>query len=194
MSVGAVNAAAGPKDKDRVGSPAGTATPAVGQYLTFMLDGAPYALGILAIKEIIEYGRVTVVPMMPAWIRGVINLRGAVVPVMDLAARFHRPPTAVTNRTCIVVVEVEAGGDRHHVGMVVDAVNAVLDIASSDIEPPPAMGTEISGALIAGMAKVNGRFVIILDTERVLSETDLEGSARTEAAPRALLESREPRS
>jgi purine-binding chemotaxis protein CheW len=142
----------------------------VAQYLTFMLDSAQYAFGILAIKEIIEYSRVTVVPMMPVWIRGVINLRGSVVPVMDLSARFGRLPAAVTKRTCIVVVEIDMDGDRHNVGVIVDAVIAVLDIAATDIEPAPAMGTVIRGDFISGIGKVAGRFVIILNAERVLAE------------------------
>ncbi|HET6149390.1 MAG TPA: chemotaxis protein CheW [Polyangia bacterium] len=144
----------------------------VAQYLTFMLDGEQFALGILSIKEIVEYGQVTVVPMMPAWIRGVINLRGAVVPVIDLSARFGRGGTAVTKRTCIVIVEVEADGVARDVGVMVDAVNAVLDISGADIEPPPAMGALIRSEFILGMGKVDGRFVIILNAERVLSEDE----------------------
>ena len=117
------------------------------QYLTFMLAGEVFAIGILAIKEIIEYHSLTEVPMMPACVRGVINLRGAVVPVMDLLARFGRPSSEVTKRTCIVIVEVEAGDERQVIGVVVDAVNEVLDIAPSDIEPPPAFGARIRSRL-----------------------------------------------
>ena len=175
MSATISSAATAANDPPRgIGGPTpGAAT----QYLTFMLDGAQYALGILAIKEIIEYGRVTVVPMMPAWVRGVINLRGAVVPVMDLSARFGRPPSTVTKRTCIVVVEVENHGERQNVGVMVDAVNAVLDVLPADIEPPPTLGSLIRSEFISGMGKVDGRFVIILDAERVLSEEDLGSAA-----------------
>ncbi|WP_141290973.1 chemotaxis protein CheW, partial [Ideonella azotifigens] len=113
-----------------------------GQYLTFMLAGEVFAIGILAIKEIIEYHSLTEVPMMPACVRGVINLRGAVVPVMDPLARFGRKSSDVTKRTCIVIVETEVDNDgrleRQVIGVVVDAVNEVLEIASSDIEPAPA--------------------------------------------------------
>jgi purine-binding chemotaxis protein CheW len=139
------------------------------QYLTFMLDGEMFALGIQAVKEIIGYGNLTVVPMMPECIRGVINLRGAVVPVMDLSARFGRKPGAVTKRTCVVIVEVEAEGTRQDVGMIVDAVNAVQDLLPSEIEPPPPFGARLRAELIEGMGKVGGRFVIILDADRIWS-------------------------
>ncbi|MET3131606.1 purine-binding chemotaxis protein CheW [Oxalobacteraceae bacterium GrIS 1.11] len=146
------------------------------QYLTFMLGGEVFAIGILAIKEIIEYGGVTEVPMMPDSIRGVINLRGAVVPVMDLSARFGRPPTALGKRSCIVIVEVAGEGGRQVIGAVVDAVNAVLDIPAADIEPAPAFGARVQGDFILGMGKVNGKFVILLDAERVLAITVPEGA------------------
>jgi len=105
------------------------------QYLTFMLGGEMFAIGILHVKEIIGYGGLTEVPMMPECIRGVINLRGAVVPVMDLLARFGKPAAVITKRSCIVIVEVEANGERQDMGVVVDAVSAVLEIPAPDIEP-----------------------------------------------------------
>ena len=134
------------------------------QYLTFMLGGEMFSIGILGIKEIIEYAGVTEVPMMPACIRGVINLRGAVVPVMDLSSRFGKPTTAVTKRTCIVIVEVTGDDEQSQVmGIVVDAVNAVLEIPASEIEPAPAFGAKIRTDFIEGMGKVNGKFVILLN-------------------------------
>ncbi|WP_284616813.1 chemotaxis protein CheW [Aquabacterium humicola] len=139
------------------------------QYLSFVLRGEVYAIGILAIKEIIEYGGLTAVPMMPPAIRGVINLRGAVVPVLDLALRFGKPAAEPTKRTCIVIVELALGGVHSVVGLVVDAVNAVQEIAPADIEPPPAFGTAIATPFIAGMGKVDGRFVILLDIDQVLA-------------------------
>ncbi len=139
------------------------------QYLTFLLGGEMFSIGILNIKEIIEYGSLTAVPMMPDFIRGVINLRGAVVPVIDLAARFGRNQSSITRRSCIVIIEVEAKGDRHDVGMVVDSVSEVLEILASEIEPPPNFGAKIRADFIAGMGKVNGKFVIILNVDRVLS-------------------------
>lgn len=167
---------------DRAGSFGGAATARdeAAQYLTFLLGGEPFAVGIMLVKEIIEYGRVTPVPMMPPWIRGVINLRGAVVPVLDLAARFGRPLAEVTRRTCIVVVEIN-DGERRDVGVVVDAVSAVLDIAAADIEPPPEMGAGIRSEFIRGMGKIDGRFVIILEAERVLSDRDVETLGKPES-------------
>ena len=145
------------------------------QYLTFMLGGEMYAIGILAIKEIIEYTALTEVPMMPPSVRGVINLRGAVVPVADLAVRFGRPAGDVTKRTCIVIVETTANGVRQDVGVVVDAVNEVLDIPATDIEPPPAFGTRIRTDFIQGMGKVKNKFVILLDVNHVLALDELAG-------------------
>jgi purine-binding chemotaxis protein CheW len=139
------------------------------QYLTFMLAGEVFALGILQVKEIIEYRGLTEVPMMPASVRGVINLRGAVVPVVDLLARFGRASSAVTKRTCIVIVEVQAAEERHVIGVVVDADNEVLEIPASDIEPAPAFGTRIRSDFIQGMGKVRERFVILLDADQVLA-------------------------
>jgi purine-binding chemotaxis protein CheW len=139
------------------------------QYLTFMLGGESFGIGIMAVKEIIEFSGITDVPMMPDSIRGVINLRGAVVPVMDLAARFGRPQTVAGKRTCIVIVELESDGERQLTGVVVDAVSAVLDIPAADIEPAPSFGTRIRGDFIAGMGKVNGRFVILLNVDAVLA-------------------------
>ncbi|MYN27550.1 chemotaxis protein CheW [Duganella levis] len=151
------------------------------QFLTFMLGDEQYAVGILHIKEIIEYGSLATVPMMPECVRGVINLRGAVVPVMDLSARFGRPPSVIGKRSCIVIVE--AGGEEKQVlGMLVDAVNAVVEIAAADIEPPPSFGTRIRPDFIAGMGKHSGRFVILLDIERVLSGEEIVDMARSTAA------------
>jgi purine-binding chemotaxis protein CheW len=143
------------------------------QFLTFMLGGETFAMGILAIKEIIEYSALTEVPMMPASVRGVINLRGAVVPVIDLSVRFGRTPAAVTKRTCIVIVEITLNDARQDVGVVVDAVNEVLEIAQEDIEPAPTFGTRIRTDFIQGMGKINNRFVILLDVNQVLSLDEL---------------------
>ena len=153
------------------------------QCLTFMLSGELFAIGILCIKEIIEYGAPTEVPMMPACIRGVINLRGAVVPVLDLAVRFGKPSNPVSKKTCIVIVEIQADDECHVIGLVVDAVNAVLDIPCGEIEPAPAFGAKIRTDFIEGMGKVNGRFVILLNVNAVLSldEISLLGRAATSA-------------
>jgi purine-binding chemotaxis protein CheW len=143
------------------------------QYLTFMLGGEIYAMGILAIKEIIEYGNLTEVPRMPGFIRGVINLRGAVVPVIDLGARFGKQATNITRRTCIVIIEVANGEETQDVGVMVDAVNEVLEISANEIEPAPSFGANIRADFIDGMGKINGKFVIILNIHQVLSVEEM---------------------
>ena len=147
------------------------------QYLTFMLSGETFAIGILAIKEIIEYDTITVVPMMPECIRGVINLRGSVLPVIDLCARFGRKSAPVNKRTCIVIVEVGTDNERQDVGVIVDAVNEVLDIPTTDIEPAPPFGAKIPTDFIEGMGKLGGKFVLILDIEHVLSIDEADAIA-----------------
>ena len=139
------------------------------QYLTFQLGGEMFAVGILNVKEIIEYGPLTEIPMMPAFIRGVINLRGAVVPVIDLAARFGGKTTQVARRTCFVILEVADQDLRSDIGIMVDAVSEVLEIPSTEIEPPPSFGARIRADFISGMGKVAGKFVILLNINNVLS-------------------------
>jgi len=156
-----------------------------GQFLTFQLADETYAAGILRVKEIIEYEAVTRVPNMPPSFPGVINLRGAVVPVVDLAVRFGRASSAVTKRTCIVIVEISLNDVRQDVGVVVDAVNEVLDIPPQQIEPPPTFGTRIRTDFIQGMGNVNNRFVILLDVKQVLSLDELAEIAERVEAPAA---------
>lgn len=139
------------------------------QYLTFTLGGEMFAVAILNVKEIIEYGSITEIPMMPSFIRGVINLRGAVVPVIDLSCRFGGKPSKVARRTCIVIIELSDGETNQDVGIMVDAVSEVLEISKSEIEPPPGFGAKIRTDFISGMGKVNGKFVIILNVDKVLS-------------------------
>ncbi len=145
------------------------ASEAPAQYLTFSLAGEMFAVGILNVKEIIEFGHLTEIPMMPAFIRGVINLRGAVVPVIDLAARFGGKPTEVARRTCIVILEVVDQDMHSDIGILVDAVSEVLEIPPAEIEPPPSFGAKIRADFISGMGKVAGKFVIILNISKVLS-------------------------
>jgi purine-binding chemotaxis protein CheW len=145
-----------------------------GQYLTFLLNGETYAIGILNIKEIIAYDHLTEVPMMPNFIRGVINLRGRVVPVIDLASRFGQGSTSLAKRTSIVIVETldfadDAAGKVTDIGIIVDAVNEVVDIDGDMIEPPPTFGSAIRPEFIIGMAKQQGRFIVILAVETVLA-------------------------
>lgn len=161
----------------KTGKPTGAASSDTQQFLTFLLGGEMYALGILNVKEIIEYGQLTEIPMMPSTIRGVINLRGAVVPVIDLAARFGGQPSQVQRRTCIVIVEITQDDAKLDIGIMVDAVSEVLEIARSEIEPPPSFGAKIRADFIDGMGKVNGKFVIILNIQRVLSVDEMASLA-----------------
>jgi chemotaxis signal transduction protein len=130
--------------------------------------------------KLIEYGGLSTVPMMPPSILGVINLRGAVVPVMDLSARFGRLACSVTKRTCIVIAEIGDTdlGEPQVIGMVVDVVNAVIDIAAADIKPPPAFGNNMRTDFIAGMSKVNQRFVIMLNASPVLTLAQRRSTSR----------------
>jgi purine-binding chemotaxis protein CheW len=147
------------------------------QYLTFILGGDRFGVGIHVIREIMEFSPLTNVPMMPPYVQGVINLRGAVVPVVNLLVRFGRPTTEVTKRTCIVITEIMTEGGRREVGILVDAVDSVLDIPATEIEPPPGFGGPVASNFIEGMGKVNGGFVILLDVECALAQEDA-GPAR----------------
>jgi purine-binding chemotaxis protein CheW len=151
-------------------------------YLAFRLADEVYAIDILRIREIIEYNLPTSVPMMPPSVRGVINLRGAVVPVIDLAVRFGRQATGVGKRTCFVIVEVEHAGAIHILGLMVDGVNAVMEIGAENIEPPPSFGTRVNSEYIEGMARIDGRFIIILDVGRVLSIEEMAAIKSVDAA------------
>lgn len=138
-------------------------------YLCFTLGTELFAIDILRIREIIEYLPPTTVPMMPPSLRGIINVRGSVVPVVDLAVRFGWPETCIGRRTCIVIVEILHEQARHVLGLVVDKVNMVTDIRAETIEPPPTFGARINTDFITGMARVNNQFVIVLDIERTLT-------------------------
>jgi len=155
------------------------------QYLTFVLSGAMYALNILHSKEIIDYGHITEVPMTPAFVCGVINLRGRVVPVIDLEARFGKGTTHIAKRSCIVIVETGDdidSDDRQDIGIIVDAVNEVIEISQQDIEPPPSFGTGIRPDFINGMAKRNGQFIILLNVNHVLSVDEMATISKVSAS------------
>lgn len=147
------------------------------QYLTFYVGEEMFAMSILAIREIIEYHALTEVPLVPPLIRGVINLRGSVVPVVDLAVRFGRTASPVSKRTCIVMVETNAASDdasthsagSQKMGIVVDAVSEVLEIAPDAIEPAPEFGTHLRTDFIKGMVRINQHFVVLLDIDSILS-------------------------
>ena len=143
-----------------------------GKYLTFTLDRESYGIGILKVREIIGMIPVTPVPRTPGFIKGVINLRGKVIPVADLRLRFSMAPVPYTERTCIIVLEMEGAESVYHMGIVVDAVSEVLNIRSEDIVPPPAFGTQLDTEYILGMAKTGGGVKILLDIDTVFSELD----------------------
>jgi purine-binding chemotaxis protein CheW len=151
------------------------------QFLTFHLAGEEYAVGILHVKEIIEYGTVTKVPQTPPSIRGVINLRGNVVPVVDLAVRFGFSPTAVTARTCIIITEVAFDGERAIMGVIADAVSKVITLSPEDILPAPAFGTRVRADFLRGMGQGGKKFVLILDIDKVLCGVEQQAAATLEA-------------
>jgi len=141
------------------------------QYLSFELAGEEFAFGILRVKEILEYDTLTRVPNAPPAVRGVINLRGAVVPVLDLALLFALPPTAVTKRSCVIIVEVRVDEQDLVMGILADAVNQVIELAPDTIEPPPAFGSRVRVDYLIGMGKVESRkFILILDIDRLLGD------------------------
>jgi purine-binding chemotaxis protein CheW len=164
----------------KAGSTVASAEPQ--QYLTFSLDGATLAMSILRIIEIIEYRDLTPVPMMPSFIRGVLNLRGAVVPVVDLKARFGRGPANVSRRTCVVIVELRSDDGKQDIGVMVDQVNAVVEIAPGDIEPAPAFGSGLRPDFISGMGRLNDRFIVILDLDSLLCVEELAQAAAAATA------------
>lgn len=155
------------------------------QYLSFFLAGEEFGIGILKVKEILEYGAVTRVPTTPPWIRGVINLRGSVVPVVDLAVKFGLAESAVTRWTCIVIVETELEGERAVMGVVADAVSQVIDLTQADIEPPPAFGSRVRVEFLLGMGKLDQKFVLLLDIDKLLSTSELVTVATAAVDPSA---------
>jgi purine-binding chemotaxis protein CheW len=144
------------------------------QYLGFYIAGEEYAIGILRVREILEYDTLTRVPTTPPSIRGVINLRGSVVPVVDLAVKFGLPESVVSKRTCIVVVEVDLDGERAVMGLLADAVSQVIDLPASDVEPPPPFGTRVRVDCLIGMGRAGRKFVLLLDIDKLLSLDELE--------------------
>jgi purine-binding chemotaxis protein CheW len=143
------------------------------QYLTFFLADEEYAVNIQKVKEIIEYATVTKVPKVPRWIRGVINLRGNVVPVVDLALRFGLQERPVAKTTCIVIVEIHQDTESTVMGVIADAVNQVIALTAEDIEQPPAFGTRVRLEYLDGMGKLGKKFALILNIDRVLSAAEL---------------------
>ncbi len=145
-----------------------------GKYLTFSLDREEYGIGILKVKEIIGMMRITPVPQTPEYVKGVINLRGKVIPVIDLRLRFGMAAVSYTERTCIVVVEIDSSTGKLHIGIVVDSVSELNNIKGCDIEDTPAFGTALNTEYILGMAKAGGSVKILLGIDRVLTTDEVQ--------------------
>jgi len=143
------------------------------QYLTFMLDEETYALDISRVREVLDFTEVTKVPRMPDFMRGVINLRGGVVPVVDLRLKFGMSKTQKTVDTCIIIMEIAIDDEVTLIGTLADSVKEVLNLESDQIEPPPKIGTRLKTEFIKGMGKKNNDFIIILDIDRVFSAEEL---------------------
>jgi purine-binding chemotaxis protein CheW len=148
-----------------------------GKYLTFALAQEEYGLEILKVREIIGYMEITAVPQTPEHVKGVINLRGQVIPVVDLRAKFGMETTETTEETCIIVVEIAQADRKFSTGIVVDHVQEVLDIAGDDIEDAPQFGSSVNTDFILGMGKVDDTVKILLDIDRVLAGTDFSSVA-----------------
>jgi len=144
-----------------------------GKYLTFSLESEEYGIGILKVKEIIGMLPITSVPRTPKFVKGVINLRGKVIPVIDLRSKFDMKSTSYNDRTCIIVVEIDASQSTVLIGIVVDTVSEVLNIKEEDIEETPAFGTKLDTRYILGMAKQEGGVKILLNIDKVLSSDEM---------------------
>ncbi|KIH75458.1 chemotaxis protein CheW [Geoalkalibacter ferrihydriticus DSM 17813] len=151
------------------------------QYLTFKLDGEIFALGIAKVREVLDYTAITKVPKSPDFMRGVINVRGGVVPVIDLRVKFGMAPTPQTVNTCIIIVEIAMEGETTVLGVLADQVEEVLDLDPGQIEPAPRIGTRLRTEFIQGMGKREEQFIILLDIDRVFSGEELAGVAGGEA-------------
>ncbi len=146
-----------------------------GKYLTFALANEEYGLEILKVREIIGYMEVTAVPQTPHYVRGVINLRGQVIPVVDLRAKFGMETTDVTEETCIIVVEITRGDESFSTGIVVDHVQEVLDIDGQSIEAAPEFGSSVNTDFILGMGKIGDSVKILLDIDKVMAGVEFGG-------------------
>ena len=147
--------------------------PDAAQYLTFLLGEDVFAMDIRTVREIIQVGALTSVPLMPGFVRGVINLRGAVVPVIDLHARFGRAAASLSKKSCIVIFDAQRDGERVELGLLVDSVSAVVDIPAAQIEPPPNFGTAVRRDFIRGVGKLGQRFVLLLEPDKALDVEDM---------------------
>lgn len=143
------------------------------QFLTFLLSGEEFAISILKVKEILEYDTITAVPNVPKWVCGVLNLRGSVVPIVDLALKFGRTASKITKLTCIVIVEAICDNERLTMGVLVDSVSQVIDLNDTDIEAPPVFGTHLKTDYLQGMGRSGKKFCLILNIDKVLASDEL---------------------
>jgi purine-binding chemotaxis protein CheW len=147
------------------------------QYLTFSLGDEVFAMDIRCVREIIQHGNMTMVPLMPEFVRGVINLRGSVVPVIDLQSRFGRARTQIGKKTCIIIFDATLADEKVELGLLVDSVSEVIDIAHAHVEPPPQFGTSIRRDFVYGIGKVGSAFIVILAPERALDINEMAALA-----------------
>jgi len=152
-------------------------TTQTGKYLTFLTGGEGYGLPVLKVREIMKVMEITAIPQVPAYVRGVINLRGKVIPVIDLRLKFGMPPCDATDQTCIIVVEASASDRKAMMGLLVDGVSEVLNIQAAEIEQPPAFGDGVRTDYMQGVAKVKGTVKILLDIDRVLTGSEFDALA-----------------
>jgi purine-binding chemotaxis protein CheW len=143
------------------------------QFLSFNLGAEVFGIDIGSVREIIQHAAMTTVPLMPTFVRGVINLRGAVVPVIDLQARFGRGPAGVGKKTCIIIFDTVRQGEKAELGLMVDAVSEVVALEPAQIEPPPHFGGAVRRDFIAGMGKLKNSFVVLLDPERAFDMEEM---------------------
>ncbi len=143
------------------------------QYLTFKLGGEVFAINIDIVREVLDFTTVTKVPQTPDFMRGVINLRGNVVPVMDMRLKFGLSQTEKTVNTCVIITEIEMDGEKTVVGAMADSVQEVLDLEPDQIEPPPRIGAKLNTEILRGMGKHGEKFIMILDIDKVFSSDDL---------------------
>ena len=160
-------------DKGQAGGGQGGMGALAGKYLTFKLDVEEFGLEILKVQEIIKMMEITRVPRTPAFVRGVINLRGKVIPVVDLRLKFEMEARENTEKTCVIVVTVRRTGGAVVMGIIVDEVSEVLDVAGTSIEPAPEFGGAVDTTFILGMGKIGERVVTLMDVDRVLSGEDV---------------------
>jgi len=161
-----------------VATPAGTAVktdPRVGKYLTFGLGNEEFGIQVMRVREIMGVQEVTAVPHTPVYVKGVINLRGKVIPVVDLRQKFEMPRKEYTQRTCIIVVQLEQDGVRLLTGVIVDEVSEVLSLQAADIEDTPDFGRGVATPYLLGMAKTKGKVVVLLDINRLMSTQEIHG-------------------